>query len=164
MWMPHAGYAEKETRQCNTSYAAVVNWHKRSTKDDMTNWDLCRKHKIPCERKWYMQEPQKVSENDQVKILRDFDVQTDNITQHRRPDIIVVERALQMCTIIDVAVLGNSRVAEKEKEKIEKYQDLARQLHRLWNMKTKMIPIVVGALGTTPKQLRRHLDVVGVPD
>ncbi|XP_072169447.1 uncharacterized protein [Diadema setosum] len=111
-----------------------------------------------------MHEPQKVSENDQVKILWDFDVQTDNVIQHRRPDIIVVERARQMCTIVDVAVPGDSRVAEKEKEKIEKYQDLARELRRLWNMRTKVIPIVVGALGTTPKQLRRHLDDVGVPD
>ncbi|XP_072173963.1 uncharacterized protein [Diadema setosum] len=150
---------------CGCSKLAQKEYKRRHDKlAQVLHWELCRKHEIPCESKWYMHKPQKVSENDQVKILWDFDVQTDNVIQHRRPDIIVVERARQMCTIVDVAVPGDSRVAEKEKEKIEKYQDLARELRRLWNMRTKVIPIVVGALGTTPKQLRRHLDDVGVPD
>ncbi|XP_072169481.1 uncharacterized protein [Diadema setosum] len=144
---------------CGCSKLAQKEYKRRHDKlAQVVHWELCRKHEIPCESKWYMHEPQKVSENGQVKILWDFDVQTDNVIQHRRPDIIVVERAQQMCTIIDVAVPEDSRVAEKEKEKIEKYQDLARELRRLWNMRTKVIPIVVGALGTTPQQLRRHLD------
>ncbi|XP_072176148.1 uncharacterized protein [Diadema setosum] len=150
---------------CGCSKLAQKEYKRRHDKlAQVLHWELCRKHEIPCESKWYMHEPQKVSENDKVKILWDFDVQTDNVIQHRRPDIIVVERARQMCTIVDVAVPGDSRVAEKEKEKIEKYQDLARELRCLWNMRTKVIPIVVGALGTTPKQLQRHLDDVGVPD
>ncbi|XP_071482523.1 uncharacterized protein [Diadema antillarum] len=45
-----------------------------------------------------------------------------------RPDIIVVENARKICTIVDVAVLRDSRVAEKEKEKIESYQDLPREV------------------------------------
>ena len=36
---------------------------------------------------------------------------------------------------------------------MDKYLDLARELKRLWNMKVKVIPIVVGALGTVPKGL-----------
>ena len=33
----------------------------------------------------------------------------------------------------------------KEKEKREKYQDLARELQVLWNKKVSVIPIVFGA-------------------
>ena len=36
----------------------------------------------------------------------------------------------------------------KENEKVEKYQDLAREVRKMWGVRTKVIPIVVGALGT----------------
>ena len=39
----------------------------------------------------------------------------------------------------------------KEKEKITKYQDLARELKKQWNMKVRMIPIIVGAFGKVLK-------------
>ena len=42
-------------------------------------------------------------------------------------------------------------------EKIEKYQDLARELRILWNMKVKVIPIIIGTLGTTPRQVKKRL-------
>ena len=36
---------------------------------------------------------------------------------------------------------------------MDKYLDLARELNKLWNMKVKVIPIVVGALETVQKKL-----------
>ena len=39
-------------------------------------------------------------------------------------------------------------VKVEEGKKLEKYLDLAKELKKLWNMKEKMIPIVVGALET----------------
>ena len=41
--------------------------------------------------------------------------------------------------IVEFAVPFDSRVVEK-KEKIEKYQDLARELKKIWNMKVKVVP------------------------
>ena len=41
---------------------------------------------------------------------------------------------------------------------MDKYLDLARKLNKLWNMKLKVIPIVIGALGTVPKGLERGLE------
>ena len=52
--------------------------------------------------------------------------------------------------IIDVAVPGDARVEQKEKEKIDKYQDLAKELRKLWKVKTRVVPIVIGALRTIP--------------
>ena len=46
----------------------------------------------------------------------------------------------------------------KENEKIAKYLDLARELKKLWNMRVKVISIVVGALGTAPKSLGNRLE------
>ena len=57
---------------------------------------------------------------------------------------------------------GDSRVGEKEREKIEKYQDLRREVAKLWNIKTTVLPIVVGALGVVTKNLTRRLKTIGV--
>lgn len=41
-----------------------------------------------------------------------------------------------------------------EREKIEKYQDLKREMKRIWNMKdAKAIHIMIGAQGTVGKNL-----------
>ena len=48
--------------------------------------------------------------------------------QARRPDIVVKDKELNHTWIIDIAVPGDDRVEDKEKEKVEKYQDLAREL------------------------------------
>ena len=47
------------------------------------------------------------------------------------------------CHIIDVAIPEDRRVKEKEAEKVEKYQNLARELRRMWEVKTKVVPIVL---------------------
>ena len=39
------------------------------------------------------------------------------------------------------------------KQKVEKYQDLRREVARLWNVKAKVVPIVVGALGAVTSNL-----------
>ena len=62
--------------------------------------------------------------------------------QTARPDIVV--KAKDKDKIIDIAVPGNARVEDKEKENVEKYQDLARELHRLWETSVNVIPVVVG--------------------
>ena len=37
------------------------------------------------------------------------------------------------------------------------YQDLSRELKKLWNMKVTIIPIMVGAFGTVTKRLSKGL-------
>ena len=49
------------------------------------------------------------------------------------------------CKMIDFAVTGDSRIEEKEKEKIEKHQELGREFQKIWNVKVKIIPLVVGS-------------------
>ena len=39
---------------------------------------------------------------------------------------------------------------EKEGEKVEKYQDLARKVRKMCDARTKVIPVVMGALGSVP--------------
>ena len=74
---------------------------------------------------------------------------------------MLLDKTKKMCHLIDIAVPGDIRVASKEMEKIEKYQDLARELRKIWQVKVKVVPVVVGALGTIPKALGKHLDEIG---
>ena len=79
-----------------------------------------------------------------------------------RPDLVVVDKKVTSCKIIDFAVPGDSRIAEKEKVKIEKYQDLGRELQKIWNVKVKIVPLVVGSLGAIPKQFGNRLRQIGI--
>ena len=48
------------------------------------------------------------------------------------------------------------------KDKIEKYQGLGRELQKIWNVKVKIIPLVVGSLGAIPKQFGSRLKQIGI--
>ena len=67
-----------------------------------------------------------------MKVLWDFNVFVDKFIEARRPDIILVKKKEKECVIIDIAVPGDVRTKIKEEEKIDKYQDLAREIFRLW--------------------------------
>jgi len=59
--------------------------------------------------------------------------------------------------LIDVAISGERNVIKKEAEKILKYKDLAIEIQRIWNVKTKMIPVIIGATGTISKSFRKYV-------
>ena len=54
------------------------------------HWLLCKKYHLQCSDKWdtHTHTPQSVQENDEYKILWDFNIQTDKVIEHRRPDIV----------------------------------------------------------------------------
>ena len=67
----------------------------------------------------------------------DFSIQTDHVIEARRSDLVLVDKKERSCKMIDFAVPGDSRIEKKEKDKTEKYQDLGRELHKIWNIKVK---------------------------
>ena len=46
---------------------------------------------------------------------------------------------------------------KKEAEKILKYKDLTIELQHMWNVKTKMLPVITGATGTISQSLRKYV-------
>ena len=102
-------------------------------------------------------------EDDDVKLIWDINIQYDNVMQARRPDLILVDKNAKSCVIINVAVPGDCRICEKEIEKIEKYQNLKRELKRLWLLKkVGVVPVVVGALGCIRKGFIGWMDTLGI--
>ena len=65
---------------------------------------------------------------------------------------------------MDIAVPGDSKVLQKETEKYEKYQDLANEIKRIWKSMKKVVPVVVGVLGSESKKLAGHLEQLGIKD
>ena len=128
----------------------------------IVHWKLARKCNFESGDIWYEYKPESVLENEDYKILWDFSIQTDHVREVRRPDLVVVDKKERSCKIIDFAVPRDSRIEEKVKDKIEKYQDFERELQKLWNVKMKNIPLVVGTLGAIPKQLSNRLKQIGI--
>jgi hypothetical protein len=62
--------------------------------------------------------------------------------------------------LIDVAIPGDRNVTKKEAEKILKYKDLIIEIQRMWNVKTKVTPVIIGATGTISKSIRKYLSSV----
>ena len=111
---------------------------------------------------WYEYEPESVLENEDYKILWDFSIQIDHVIEARRPDLVVIDKKERSCKITDFAVPGDSRIEEKEKGKIEKYQDLGREFQKIWNVKVKIIPLVVGSIGAIPNQFGNRSKQIGI--
>ena len=117
------------------------------------HWELCALHGFQRSKNWYEHKVEPVLENDNIKILWDFNIHTDRVIEARRPDIVVVDKRNSEAVIIDIAVPGDLRVKDKEMEKILKYQNLALEISRMWNVKASVVPIIVGALGAKNKIL-----------
>ena len=120
----------------------------------IVHWKLSRKFNFEAGDKWYEYEPESILENEDYKILWDFSIHTDRVVEARRPDLVLVDKKDK---IIDFVVPGDSRIEEREKDEIEKYQKLGRELQKIRNVKVKIIALVVGSLGAIPKQFGNRL-------
>ena len=129
----------------------------------MVHWKLCEKFNLEKSEKWYLHNPQTVRENVNHKLIWDMNIQSDNVIVERRPDIVIVNKMEETAIIIDVAIPGDKKTIDKEKKKIEKYQNLKREIQRFWNLKKiDVIPVVLGALGSVTKNLGKYVDKIGI--
>ena len=70
------------------------------------------------------------------------------------PVLVVVENENNKAIIVDIASPWDHKVYEKEGEKIEKFQDLQREIGRLCGIRhLEVVPVVVGALGLVSNRL-----------
>ena len=53
----------------------------------------------------------------EVKLLWDFNIQTDHEIPARRPDIVIVKKKEATATIIDISVPGDTRIKEQNKKR-----------------------------------------------
>ena len=65
----------------------------------MVHWKLCEKLNLEKSEKWYLHNPQTVSEGFNCKLIWDINIQYDNIIAERRSDVVIVNK-MKKTTII----------------------------------------------------------------
>ena len=110
-------------------------------------------------KRWYELVPKTVeaSQGGKVTILWNQQVQTDRAIPNNKPDIIIRDNEKGTCMLIDVAISGDRNVIKKIAEKILKRKDLTIEIQRMWNVKTKVIPVTTGATGAISKSLKKYV-------
>jgi len=113
--------------------------------------NICKETGVQLEDKkhWYEHVPKSVetSQGGKVTILWNQHIQTDRTIPNNKPDIIIRDNEKVTCMLIDVAISEDRNVIKKEAEKILKYKDLTIEIQRMWNVKTKVIPVIIVAMG-----------------
>jgi hypothetical protein len=115
------------------------------------NFNICKETGVQFDEKhWYERVPKSVetTQGGKVTILWNQQVQTDRIVPNNKPDIIIRDNEKGTCMLMDVAISGDRNVIKKEAEKILKYKDFTIRTQRMWNVKTRAIPVIIGATGT----------------
>jgi hypothetical protein len=62
--------------------------------------------------------------------------------------------------LIDVAIPGDRNVIQREAENILKYKDLTIEIQHMWNVKTGVIPVIIGATKTISKPFRKYVSTI----
>ena len=88
------------------------------------HWRIYEKLGFERDEKWNNHSSEPVLESENSKILWDIKVQTDLTIEANKPDIVVLDKIMRKCFIIDVACPFDIRVSANKQEKIDKYQDL----------------------------------------
>ena len=122
------------------------------------HWLLLKKHGTPTGNKWYSHVPNVVT------IYWDKPTKTDRKVSYNKPDVVVICREENTWYIVDFAIPTDHHVKEKKEEKIHKYMDLAAEVRRQFRVKTVIIPIFLGALGTVPAKLSKSLEKLETDD
>ena len=130
------------------------------------HWDICKKNGFECGDKSYesvVDHEKKVMENEDVKVLWDYPIQTDKKLDHNRPDITMIEKRNKVRWLIDVACPFDTRIDKKENEKIEAYTELKYETLKVWRteaQKVCKVPIIIRAQGSVTKNLGKSFEVI----
>ena len=77
----------------------------------------------------------------------------DRKVSYNRPDAVVIYREENTWYTVDFTIPVDHHAKEKEEEKTDKYMDLTDEVRTKFSVKTVIVPIVLGALGTVPTKL-----------
>ena len=97
-----------------------------------------------------------------MTILRDFPIRTDRTIQANRTGILIKHKQNKTSQLRDMSVLSDGNISAKESERLSRHKDLEIEIAKMWKMKTKIIPVIVGTLGTIKKGTQKYVnDILG---
>ena len=122
--------------------------------------NICKETAVQLDRKHRYEHVPKsgeTSEGGKVTILWNQQVQTDTTAPHNKQDITIRDNEKGTCVLVDGAMWGDRNVIKKEVEKFLKYKDLKTEIQRMWNVKTKAIPVIIGPTGNISQSFRKYV-------
>ena len=127
-------------------------------------WELCKRFNVQCSEKWFEEVPDTVrrSKDGAFEIWWDRPIETTVKLDHNRPDIIVINRQDNEWIIVEFSVPWDKNVLLKEEEKVSKYIPLAKEVRKVHRVSTRIIPIILGSLGTVTTKLKDSLKELGL--
>jgi len=63
-------------------------------------------------------------------------------------------------SVVNIAILDGLNINTKQTEKLSKYKDLEMQVSRMWKLRTKIVPIIIEALGTLKRDWIRTVKLL----
>jgi hypothetical protein len=95
-----------------------------------------------------------------ITIMCDLPVVTYQTVLANRSDIVLHEKGEKACLLIDIAILDDSNINTKETKKLSNYKNLENEFSRTWKGRTKIVPVIIAALGTFTKGLEKNLQLL----
>ena len=81
---------------------------------------------------------------------------------HNKPDLVIWNTKEKTCNIVEFSCPADINITKKEEEKLSAYVPLVQNLQMMHpKYHYKIIPIVLGALGSIPKSLNGYLCQLG---
>ena len=127
------------------------------------HFSICKETGIQLDKKhWYEHVPKSVeaSQGGKVTILWNQQGQTDRTIPNNKPDIIVRDNEKGTCMLIDVAISGDRNVIKKEVDKILKHKELTVEIQQMWNVKTKVVPVIIRVTETILKSFTKYVSSI----
>jgi hypothetical protein len=106
----------------------------------------------------YIYKPESCLENDNYKLYFDRTVLTDIHIQHKRPDIIILNKQQKQGYLLDIAVPYSHNITRTYNTKINKYLELSIAMRNLWSLeKISILPLIISAMRLVPQSLFKNL-------
>ena len=114
--------------------------------------------KNPSYRKRDFESPEYIHKEGNLEYWWNISIKTATKIPHNKPDLILWDRDEKICQIIEFSCPADINVSSKIEEKVATYGPLIRNLQIMYkDYRFKMIPVVVGALGTIPNATKESL-------
>ena len=123
------------------------------------HWTICKQMELQVTDKYYQHIPERVINVNGTAAMWYVPVITD-LTIIANPPYIVLHDKKEICLLIDIAITDDSNLNTKETEKLSMYKDLEIEVSTMWKVRTKVVPVIIGALGTIEKGLDQNLQLL----
>ena len=113
----------------------------------------------PSYQKYDWESPEYIHKEDNLEYWWNIGIKTATKIPHNKPDLLLWDCNEKICQVIEFSCPADINVSKTVEEKVAAYGRLIRELQIMYkDYHFKMLPVVVGALGTIPNATKESLE------